>query len=119
MIQIAFQKPHCTKLTHAFASRKISRSEMTDEGIDENRLVRNQRIARPLPTLRGRDLPNGSGFSGASVNDVIDQRSTSAMRALYQFMKRLMVRNTPMMSAMASMAWPVWFSVVLAIDTMS
>src|SRR3979409_531257 len=51
------------------------------------------------------------------------QRSTSAVRALYQFMKRLMprlmVRNTSMMSAMASMAWPVWFSVVFAIDTMS
>ena len=122
-VQIAFQKPHCTKLTHAFASRKISSSEMTDEVIDENRLARSHRIARPLPTLRGRDLPNGSGFSGASVNDVIDQRSTSAMRALYQFMNRLMprlmVRNTSMISAMASMAWPVWFSVVLAIDTMS
>ena len=52
-----------------------------------------------------------------------DQRSTSAMRALYQFMNRLMprlmVRNTSMMSAMASMACPVWFNVVLAIDTMS
>src|ERR1700704_890239 len=76
-VQIAFQKPHCTKLTHAFASRKISSSEITVEGIDENRLARSHRIARLLPTLRGRDLPNGSGFSGASVNDVIDQRSTS------------------------------------------
>ena len=67
--------------------------------------------------------PNGSGFSGADVSDVMAQRSTSAMRALYQFMNRLMprlmVRNTAMMSAIASIAWPVWFSVVLAIDTMS
>src|SRR5258707_15856679 len=80
-LQIAFQKPHCTKLTHAFASRKISSSEMTLEGIDENRLARSHRIARPLPTLRGRERPKGSGFSGASVMEVIDQRSTSAMRA--------------------------------------
>ena len=50
-------------------------------------------------------------------------RSTSAMRALYQFMNRLMprlmVRNTSMMSAIASIACPVWFSVVLAMLTRS
>src|SRR5436309_14879172 len=122
-VQIAFKKAHCTKLTEAFASRNISSSEMTDEVIDENRLARSHRVARPLPIARGRDLPKGSGLSGASVKEVIDQRSTNAMRALYQFMNRLMprlmVRNTAMISAMDSMAWPVWFSVVLAIDTMS
>ena len=111
------------KLTHAFASKKISSREMTVEGIEENRLARSQPIARPLPLLRDRDRPEGSGSCGASVNDVIGQRSDSAMRALYQFMNRLMprliVRNTPMMSPIDSMAWPVWFSVVLAIDTMS
>ncbi len=45
------------------------------------------------------------------------------MRALYQFMNRLIdrlnVRYTAMMMAMPSIAWPVWFSVVLAIETMS
>ena len=111
------------KLTHAFASKKISSREMTVEGIEENRLARSQPIARPLPLLRDRDRPEGSGSCGASVNDVIGQRSDSAMRALYQFMNRLMprliVRNTPMMSAIDSIAWPVWFSVVFAIDTMS
>src|SRR5882724_12516855 len=98
-LQIAFQKPHCSRLTHAFASRKISSREITVEGIEENRLVRSHPITPPLP-LRDRDRPTGSGFSGASAIEVIAQRSTSAMRALYQFMNRLMprlmVRNTSM-----------------------
>ena len=47
--------------------------KMMDEVIDENRLARSHRIARPPPTARGRALPRGSGFSGASVNDVIAQ----------------------------------------------
>ena len=122
-IQIALVMPHCTKLTQAFASRKISSSEMMLEGIEENRLARSHLITRPPPGRRGRAPPKGNGFSGADVSVVIAQRSTSAMRALYQFMKklmpRLMVRNTAMISAIASMACPVWFSVVLAIDTMS
>src|SRR4051812_33063787 len=84
-VQIALTKAHCTKLMPAFASSRISSSEMMDEVIDGNRLARSHRIARPPPTARGRDLTRGSGFSGASVNDVIAQRSTSAMRALYQF----------------------------------
>src|SRR5467141_114547 len=107
-LQIAFQKPHCTRLTQAFASTRISNREMIVEGIDWNRLARSHRITRLPATLRDRDRPKGNGFSGASVTDVMDQRSTSAMRALYQFMKklmpRLMVRNTAMMSAIASMA---------------
>ena len=45
------------------------------------------------------------------------------IRALYQFMKpeieRLIVRYTAMMMAMPSIACPVWFIVVLAIDTRS
>src|SRR4051794_6125306 len=121
--QTAFQYPHCTRLTNAFASTEISSSETMLEVIDENRLARSQPMARPTKVLRDRDVPKGSGFPGACVTVVMDQRSTSAMRALYQFMNRLMprlmVRNTSMISAMASMAWPVWFSVVLAIDTMS
>ena len=44
-------------------------------------------------------------------------------RALYQFMSaemlRLMVRYTPMMMTIPSTAWPVWFMVVLTIDTRS
>src|SRR5258705_6017576 len=115
-LQIAFQKPHCTRLTHAFASKRISNREMIVEGIDGNRLARSHLITRLPVAVRYRDRSRESGFSGASVTDVMDQRSTSAMRALYQFMKklmrRLMVRNTAMMSAMASIAWPVWFSVV-------
>ena len=47
----------------------------------------------------------------------------SAMRLLYQFMireiERLIVRYTAMMIAMPSIACPVWFRVVLAIDTRS
>src|SRR5688572_3701137 len=47
----------------------------------------------------------------------------SATCALYQFMnaemERLMVRYTAMITAMPSIACPVWFIVVLAIDTRS
>src|SRR6266436_9524916 len=75
-LQIAFQKPHCTRLTHAFASRKISSREMTVEGIDWNRLARSHPIRLPPPALRDRDRLKGSGFSGASVTEVIGQRST-------------------------------------------
>src|SRR6266436_7117607 len=77
-LQIAFQKPHCSRLTHAFASRKISSREITVEGIEENRLARSHPITPPLP-LRERDRPTGSGFSGASAIEVIAQRSTSAI----------------------------------------
>ena len=45
------------------------------------------------------------------------------MCLLYQFMNalivRLMVRYTAMIMAMPSIAWPVWFSAVLASETMS
>src|SRR3954468_13436992 len=88
-IQIALTNAHCTKPTPAFASRKISSSEMMEEGIDENRLARSHGMARPLPITRGRERAYSKGSSGASVNEVIDQRSTSAMRALYQFINRL------------------------------
>src|SRR5882757_509889 len=69
-VQIAFQKPHCPRLTNAFASSKISSSETMVEGIDGNRLARNHPMARRLAVLRDRDRPNGSGFSGASVTAV-------------------------------------------------
>ena len=122
-LHTAFQTPHCAKLAQPFASTKI-RSRLTMvEGIEKNRFCRSHPTKWPPNVRRDRGRLKGSGSCGASVTDVIAQRSTSAMRALYQFMKklmpRLMVRNTIMMSAMASMAWPVWFSVVFAIDTIS
>src|SRR6266403_6265967 len=72
-VQIAFQKPHCTRLTHALASRKISSSEITVEGIDENRLARSHPITPPL-ALSERGRPTGSGLFGISAIAVIDQR---------------------------------------------
>src|SRR3954465_7997552 len=70
-IQIAFQKPHCARLTPAFTSNKISSRLMIVWGIDENRLARSQAITRPLAVLRDRGRPNGSGFSGTSVIEVM------------------------------------------------
>ncbi len=120
-IQTAFAMPHCTKLTQAFASRKISSSEMMPRG--STRTDWRAAIATTRAAQLRRGAAGAGGKSGMSVIAVIAQRSTSAMRALYQFMKklmpRLMVRNTAMISAIASIAWPVWFSVVLAIETMS
>src|SRR3954469_16001109 len=69
-IQIAFQKPHCKKLMRAFASTKISNTEMTDEGIDANRFVRNHTKMRRPAVLRYRDW-NGSGLWGVSVTAVM------------------------------------------------
>src|ERR1700759_570320 len=87
--------------------------------IDENRLARSQRTTR-LPPRGDRA---GVNVAVSVVVAVMTYRSTNAMRALYQFMNRLMdremVRNTSMISAIASIACPVWFSVVLAIETMS
>jgi len=80
---------------------------MIDEAIDENKLARSQRSARP-PTLRFERDGRERGLCGALVTDAMNQRSTSARRALYQFMNRLMprlmVRNTSMISAIDSMA---------------
>ena len=118
-VQIASQMPHCTKFTAAFSSSASSSSVMMDEVIEENRLARSQRSAGcASQPVRGR-----LEGRGASAVVAMAQRSTSAICALYQFMNRLMprlmVKNTAMISAIASIAWPVWFSVVLAIDTMS
>src|SRR6185295_5606015 len=70
-VQIAFQKPHCTRLTSALPSTAISSSEMTLDVTDANRLARSHRTARPPIVLRERALLNGSGFSGASDIDVM------------------------------------------------
>src|ERR1043166_1355565 len=89
-----------------------------------------QVVAHPAPwPERGvRCVRNGfrhagnGGFQG-KFRGGLGHRPTSAVRALYQFISRLMlrliVRNTSMMSAMPSIAWPVWLSMVLAIETMS
>ena len=80
---------------------------MTVEAIDENKLARIQRsTGLAFQPVRTRAV--GRGLFGTSVSVVIAQRSVSAMRALYQFMNRLMlrlmVRNTSMISAIASIA---------------
>ena len=80
---------------------------MIVEAIDENRLARIQRVTG-LASQRLWTRAVGRGLFGTSVSVVIAQRSVSAMRALNQFMNRLMlremVRNTSMISAIASIA---------------
>src|SRR3954447_8432593 len=88
-VQTAFRKPHCIRLMNAFASTAISSSDTMLEEIDPNRLARSQRIARPTTVLFDRLRLKGIGFCGASVTEAMAQRSTSAIRALYQFMNRL------------------------------
>src|SRR5262249_12015806 len=80
-----------------------------------------QRTAQARQAVRHRFRYAGyRGFDGDLRGGLAHgQRSTSAIRALYQFMNRLMVRNTSMISAMPSIGWPVWLSVVLAMDTTS
>src|SRR6478752_7827371 len=63
-LQIAFQKPHCTRLTHAFASTRISNSEMIVEGIDWNRLARSHRITLLPATLRHDECDSFDGLTG-------------------------------------------------------
>ena len=53
-LHTAFQKPHCTKLTQAFASRKNSSKLMIAEGIDLNRFWRNHPTMRPPKVRRER-----------------------------------------------------------------
>src|SRR5581483_4721547 len=121
-VQTALRMPHATRFRSALPSTTIRISVVIVEPIEGNKLARIQRVtglaSQPLRTrLVGR------GLLGTSVRTVIAQRSVSAMRALYQFMNRLMlsemVRNTSMISAIDSIAWPVWFSVVFATETMS
>src|SRR5437879_11502386 len=69
--QIAFQKPHCTRLTSALPSSAMSSSEMIEDVTEANRLARSQRTTRLPGTLRDRALLNGSGLCGASVIDVM------------------------------------------------
>src|SRR5690242_9205025 len=121
-LQTALTTPHEMRLRSALASTATRTSVVIVEGIDGNRLACIQRVTG-LASQPLRTRAVGRGLFGTSVSVVIAQRSVSAMRALYQFMKKLMlremVRNTSMISAMASIAWPVWFRVVLATDTMS
>src|SRR5690349_1655613 len=116
-LHTALRMPHATRFTIAFVSTTARISVVIVEPMDENRLARIQRVTG-LASQPVRTRALGRGLFGMSVSVVIAQRSVSAMRALYQFMNRLMlsemVRNTSMMSAIASIAWPVWFSVVFA-----
>ena len=104
------------------SARWVNGEKLYVEVIDENRLARIQRSAG-LASQPVRTRAVGRGVFGMSASVAIPQRSVSAMRALYQFMNRLMlremVRNTNMISAIASIACPVWFSVVFATETMS
>src|SRR5580658_8322959 len=88
---------------------------------EPNRLLRIQPTGPTVPA--GGWSREGMRWWAAAVDTDIDQRSTSAMCALYQFMNRLIDRLKPrytaMMMAMPSIACPVWFSVVLAIETIS
>src|ERR1700760_3989314 len=121
-VHTALRMPHRTRFRSAFASTAPRTSVVIVEPIEENKLARIQRVTGlAFQPVRTRSV--GRGLLGTSVSVVIAQRSVSAMRALYQFMNRLMlreiVRNTSMISAIASIAWPVWFSVVFATETMS
>src|SRR5438128_5876884 len=71
MIQTALTKPHCTRPRSALPSTKISSSDMMDEGIDANRLVRSHPMMRPDAVRRDRGRSMGSGSSGLSVTDVM------------------------------------------------
>src|ERR1035438_3104652 len=83
-LQTASQMPHRARPNSIFASSRIKSSDIIDEAIDENRLARSQRSARP-PRPRFERDGKERGLCGASVTEAMDQRSTSAMRALYQF----------------------------------
>ena len=88
-------------------SRPPNSSVMMVEVIDENRLARSHRVTGfASHPVRGRLVERVA--CGTSNVVATAQRSTSAMRALYQFMNRLMprlmVRNTAMISAIASIA---------------
>src|SRR5215475_2470803 len=110
------------RFTIAFPSTTARIKVVIVEAIEENRLARIQRVTG-FASQPVRTRAVGRGLFGTSISVAIAQRSVSAMRALYQFMNRLMlsemVRNTSMISAIASIAWPVWFSVVFATETMS
>src|SRR6267378_475182 len=69
--QIAFQKPHCTRLSSALPSSAISSSEMIEDVTEANKSARSQRITRRPGTLRDRAPLNGRGFCGASDIDVM------------------------------------------------
>ena len=79
---------------------------------------------RPVDERRTNFLSRQSSQQQRSNKEFqVKNRSHRSTRALYQFMNaemvRLMVRYTIMMMAMPSIAWPVWLTVVLAIDTRS
>ena len=102
-----------------------------NEAVENQDVNRFARIQASGPRSIGgmpRDTASGTPATEVAVAilaevSLIAQRSNSAMRALYQFIEklieRLMARNTAMISAMPSIACPVWLSVVLAIETIS
>src|SRR5580700_10457228 len=106
-LHTALRRPHWTRFRSAFASTAPRISVVIVEPIDANRLARIQRVTG-LASQPVRTRVVGRGLLGTSVSVVIAHRSVSAMRALYQFMNRLMlsemVRNTSMISAIASIA---------------
>src|SRR6185436_5980147 len=67
--QIAFQRPHCTRLSRALPNSATRSREITEDVIEAKRFARSQRMTRPPGTLRDRALLNGSGFCGASEID--------------------------------------------------
>src|ERR1700760_3868233 len=90
-VQTALRMPQATRFTIALPSTTARISVVIVDPTDENRLVRIQRSAGlAFQPLRTRAV--GRGLFGTSVKGAIAQRSVSAMRALYQFMNRLMLR---------------------------
>ena len=81
----------------------------------ENRLCLSQ-PTRPISLTGGARLWPVVRGAASAWTSAIAQRSTSAMRRLYQFMNaevsRLRVRYTAMVIAITSTAWPVWLSTI-------
>src|SRR5882757_4720513 len=70
-LHTAFQRPHCTKLTHAFTSTKISSRLTIVEGIELNRFWRSHPTRGPPNVRRDRGRLIGSGSCGVGVTDAI------------------------------------------------
>src|ERR1700743_1509940 len=88
-VHTALRMPHVTRLTMAFPSTTARITVVIVDVIEGNRLARIQRVTG-LASQPVRTRAVGRGLFGTSVRTVIAQRSVSAMRALYQFMNRLM-----------------------------
>src|SRR5919197_528301 len=69
--QIAFTKPHCTRLSSALPSSTLRITVMSDDVTEPNRLARSQRTTVPPGVLPARELSKGSGSCGTSDIDVM------------------------------------------------